>query len=197
MKNRLFLAAIVAVIGSFIAVSANAEPSQFAFFDLMKFVNKSVKAKEQQEKLKKIAELKASNLENKRKELATLQEQLQKQAPMLKEETRNEKIKEIGSKEFDYKMAEKEAQTTVQNEERAFMEILQRDVTKIVSKIRTDRKLLIVFGSQMLISADDNLDITDEVIKLYDADADAGKASAAPKQGPAAGPAKPKAPAGK
>ena len=133
------------------------------------------------------------NWRKKKNELVNLQEQLQKQGPMLKEETRNDKIKEIGVKEMELKLAQKAAETDLQNEFRAAQELMMRDINKIISEIRVQKKLSMVLNSMAILSADDAFDITDEVISLYDG-APSGK-PAAEKPKPPAAPAKPKAPA--
>jgi Skp family chaperone for outer membrane proteins len=106
---------------------------------------------------------------------------------MLKEDTRNQMIKEIGIKEMEFKLAEKEAQNSLQNEEREMMEVFQRDLTKIIAQIRAQKGYTMVFNQAALLSADDALDITEDVAKAYDAAAAAP--AAAPKKAPAAGPA--------
>jgi outer membrane protein len=185
-RVTVMVAAIVAVV--FCAAVCGAEEGKFGFVDVQKLMGTSAKAKEMQKKLMQLLETKKTSLENKKKELIQLQEELQKQGPMLKEDTRNDKIKQIGIKEMEFKLAEKEAQNALQNEERDMMEALQRDITKIISKIRAEKKLTMVFNSMALLSADDALDLTEEVAKQYDA-----KAPAQPAPAPAA-PAKPKAP---
>jgi len=201
MQTRLLIT-ITAVLAAilFCVEFSQAQEVKMAFFDWQKFMSKSTRAKEQWKKLNDLLEMKRTALENKKKELLNLQEQLQKQGPMLKEETRNDKIKEIGIKEMELKLAEKEAQNTLQNEERAATEVLQRDLIKIVSKIRAQKNLAMVFNSNVaLLSADDALDITDEVVKQYDAEGDSGKPAAtkpkpaAPHAAPPAAPAQPSA----
>lgn len=175
-----------------------AQEAKFAFVDFQKFAAKSQRAQNQQQKFAQMVDEKRAALESKKKEMETLNEQLQKQGPMLKEETRNEKIKQLGIKEMEFKLAEKEAQNALQNEQRAQQEIFRRDITKIINQIRTSKKYTLIFDSAALLSADDALDITDEVVKLYDAERNETKAGpakpkpAAPTQAPA--PAKPKAP---
>ncbi len=176
-----------------------AQEGKFAFVDFQKFASKSKRAQNQQQRFAQMVETKRVALENKKKEMEALNEQLQKQGPMLKEETRNEKIKQLGIKEMEFKLAEKEAQNALQNEQREQQEIFRRDITKIINKIRTERKYMMIFDSAALLSADDALDITDEVVKLYDAEPDDHKGGAADKPKPAAptqapAPAKPKAP---
>ncbi|MGB9615683.1 MAG: OmpH family outer membrane protein [Desulfomonilaceae bacterium] len=175
-----------------------AQEAKFAFVDFQKFAAKSKRAQSQQQKFAQMVDAKRAALESKKKEMEALNEQLQKQGPMLKEETRNEKIKQLGIKEMELKLAEKEAQNALQNEQREQQEIFRRDITKIINQIRTAKKYTLIFDSAALLSADDALDITDEVVKLYDAEPDEAKAApakpkpAAPTQAPA--PAKPKAP---
>lgn len=193
-RNRVTVitAAFIAVF-LYVAV-CGAEEAKFGFVDVQKFMGTSAKAKEHQKKLMQLLEMKKTALENKKKELINLQEELQKQGPMLKEDTRNDKIKQIGIKEMEYKLAEKEAQNSLQNEERDMMEALQRDITKIIGKIRAEKRLTMVFNSMALLSADDALDLTDEVAQQYDSGGDSGKAGPTKPKAPAA-PAKPKAPA--
>ncbi|MGO9566484.1 MAG: OmpH family outer membrane protein [Desulfomonilaceae bacterium] len=198
MRKHLlaFVSAVFALV--FVCViTGEAQDLKVAFVDLQKFASKSVKAQTMQKKLMDLMNTKRSALESKKKEMSDLQEQLQKQGPMLKEDTRNQKIKEIGIKEMEFKLAEKEAQSSLQNEEREAMEIFQRDLTKIISRIRAQKGLTMVFNQAALLSADDALDITEEVAKVYDAEAAAPAAAPKPKAPAAAHAPAPTAPAKK
>jgi outer membrane protein len=151
-------------------------------------------------KFGQLVEKKRTSLEKKKKELMEAQEEFSKQGPMLKPETRDQKMKEIGIKEMEFKMEEKNAQSDLQNEQREAQEVIQRDLRKIIGQIRGQKKLTLVMNADALLAADDALDITEDVVKLYDSEA--GKAPAtkpapAPKAGPTApapapGPAKQK-----
>jgi len=190
MKRGLVKVFCAAVALVFIASGVSvAQDLKIAFVDFNKFASISKKAQEQQKKFGEMVTAKRTALENKKKELDGLQEQLQKQGPMLKEETRNVKIKEIGIKEMELKLAEKEAQNQLQNEQREAQDIFRRDITKILNQMRADRNLSFILDSVALLSANDALDITEEVVRVYDGSA----AAAAPKPkapAPAAGPAK-------
>ena len=185
MKKRALITGLVAATAMFFFLgTCRAQEIKVGFVDLMKFAQQSKRAQEQQKRLMKMAEKERTILENKEKELVALQEQLQKQGPMLKEETRNQKVKEFQIKKMELEMAKKDAQNKLQNEQREAQEVVQKDVSKVIGHIRTQKKLTLVFNSAALLSADDALDITDAVVKLYDAEA--GKAPAAK---PAARPA--------
>lgn len=180
--------------------ASNAQEGKFAFVDFQKFAANSKKAQAQQQKFVQLVDTKRTALENKKKEMETLNEQLQKQGPMLKEETRNQKIKELGLKEMEFKLAEKDAQNVLQNEQREQQEIFRRDISKIISQVRVQKKLTFIFDSAALLAADETLDITDEVVRLYDAESDKAGAVKPKPATPAAAapaPAKPKAPAPK
>jgi outer membrane protein len=194
MRKKLVVAcAAIGVLFAF-GTTGWGEELTIGFVDLQKLVAKSKKAQQQQGKLSKWVDEKQKGLESKRKELQDLQEQLQKQGPMLKEETRNAKIKELGLKEMEYKMAEKEAQSQLQNEQRELDEVFKKDLSKIVSELRIQKKLSLVLNSLALFAADDTMDVTDDVIRLYDASVASSAQPAKPKPtaAPAAGPQKKK-----
>jgi outer membrane protein len=193
----VFLALFTGII--FCSQVVLAESLSVAFVDFQKLEAKSKKAQDLQKKLTDMSNVKRNDLEKKKNELVNLQEQLQKQGPMLKEETRNDKIKELGVKEMELKLAQKAAETDLQNEFRAAQELMMRDINKIISDVRTQKNLSMVLNSMAILSADDAFDITDEVIRLYDGSpaskpaADKPKAPA-PAQPANAAPPKPKAP---
>lgn len=194
--KRLVIAIACGISVAMLATSieiCSAQDFKFAFVDFQKFAGKSKRAQSQQQTFAQLVDTKRVALENKKKELETLNEQLQKQGPMLKEETRNQKIKELGIKEMEFKLAEKEAQNSLQNEQREQQEIFRRDISKIITQVRAQKNLTVIFDSAALLSGDDAYDITDEVVRVYDSENGSGAAKAKPAT-PAAtpAPAKPK-----
>ncbi|HTY25194.1 MAG TPA: OmpH family outer membrane protein [Desulfomonilaceae bacterium] len=204
MKRSMLIACFATATALFFLLGVClAEEIKIGFVDIMKFAEKSQKAKEQQQRFAQKVESMRNSLENKKKELQNLQDQLQKQGPMLKEETRNLKIKEIGIKEMEFKLAEKDAQSELQNEQRDAQEVFRKDLSKIIGQLRAQKKLTLIVNAEALLAADDTLDITDEVVRMYDGDAGikpggpkpAATKPPAPASAPAtapAGPAKPK-----
>jgi Skp family chaperone for outer membrane proteins len=198
MKRSMLIVVVAVFCAAFVLSGVcGAQEGKIAFVDFQKFAEKSQKAQEQQKSFMNKVTVKKQALETKKKEYDELREQLEKQGPMLKEDTRNAKIKELAMKEMELKLAEKEAENALQNEQRDAQEIFRRDISKVIAAVRAEKKLMMVFNSAALLSVDDSLDITDEVARRYDAEAGAAKpAPAAPKK-PAAAPApkKPAAPA--
>lgn len=187
--RRRFATAICIMVGMALAWVGTCEAQQLkiAFVDLQQFALKSERAKAQQQRFIQLVAKKRAALEKKQQELRSLQEQLQKQGPMLKEEMRTAKIKEIGIKEMELKLAEKEAENAVRNERREAEEVFQRDIIKVTSAIRKQKGLDLVLNAAALLSAEDALNITKDVVRAYDAQ------KSAPRAGAAAGKAKPRA----
>jgi outer membrane protein len=201
MKTRALITSLsAAVVLFFLLGICQAQEFKVGFFDPMKFGEKSHRAKEQQQKFMQSVEKERTGIENKKRDLLDLQDKITKQGPMLKEDTRNQMVKEFNIKKMELEMADKDAQSKLQNEQREAGEIFQRELRKIIGQIRTQKKLSLIFNGEALLSADDALDVTEEVIKVFDAEA--GKApvskpaATAPRPaGPTpapAGPAKPK-----
>jgi outer membrane protein len=189
----------VLALGCFWPVLA-AEEFKIGFIDLQAFGQKSKKAAQQQQTLMQLATQKQQELEQKKESLIAIEQDLRKQGPLLREDTRNDKLKEMAVKKMELELFEKQAQQQLQNEERDFMQGFQKDLTQIVEKIRKDKKLTLIFNRAALVSVDESLDLTDEAAKEYDAMATtAAKPGAKPGPGtappPVKPPAKPAAPA--
>lgn len=173
----------------FSAGTCLAQQLKIGFVDFAKFATESKRAQEQQKRFQALVAQKRAILEKKKKELEDLQQQIQKQAPLLKEDTRNQKIKEVGIKEMELKLAEREAENTLRNEQREAQEVFQTDVVKVISDIRKQKGLTMVLNYQALLSADDSLNITADVVKAYDAQKAAPpKATKPPAPAPKKGP---------
>ncbi len=196
MKRRIVTAVCATVTMLFVwSIYSQAQEFKIGFVDVMKLMERSSKAKDQQMKLQQLMEKEKKGLDDKMKEMVELKERIERTGPMMNEQARNDLIKQLGIKEMEYKLAEREAQNKLQNEQRDLGTIFQQDVKKIVDQIRSEKKLTLIFDSAALLSRDNALDLTEEVAKLYDASAPAAKPAAKPAAPPAAAPkpaAKPK-----
>lgn len=192
MKKSTVAMIVALAAACALAGSVWAENFKIAYVDFQKFAEQSKRHGQEQKKLADLLQMKQADLERKKEELINLQEDLKKQGPMLKEETRNAKLKEIGIKEMEFKLAEQQAKSMLQNEQREAMELLRHDITAIINKIRAEQKYTLIFDKAALVGHDDSLDITDLVVKAYDA----AKPSPKPAAAASPAPAKPKAPVG-
>lgn len=181
----LGLSMIVVFVAASVCV---AQEPRVGCVNIMQFMQKSVQAKESQRKLQALKDQKKNALDRKVDEIRALKEKLEKQGPMLKEETRNAMIRDASIKETEIKLAQQEAESTLQSAFRDWEQTTQQELTKIVSQIRTEKKLSYIIRSEALLSYDPSMDITDEVISRFDA---AHPGTPAPKAAPKPAP-KPK-----
>jgi Skp family chaperone for outer membrane proteins len=140
--------------------------------------------------LQALKDQKKNALDRKVDEIRALKEKLEKTGPMLKEETRNAMIRDVSIKETELKLAQQEAESSLQSAFRDWEQTMQQDLTKIVSQIRVEKKLAYIARAEALLAYDPAMDITDEVISRYDASHSAAPAAHQKKAAPA--PAKPK-----
>ena len=199
MKNIMVTVSCVLLVGAFVAVeTCKAQEIKIAFVDTQQFGQKSKKARELMQKFQQLVQSRQNELQSKVALFKQMQDELQKQGPLMKEEMRNKKLEELQIEQIKLKRMEEEYTKGLQNEEYALRATLQRDVTKIVDQIRAKKGLTVVFNREFFISADGTLDLTDEVAHAYDAAPGGGESSApapAPKPKAPVAPPKPKAPA--
>jgi Skp family chaperone for outer membrane proteins len=187
MVRRLLTLGTALLIAVAWAAVGYAQEDKFAFFDMQKFMGNSEKAKGQQKKLTDLVDVQKKKLDGLKKEIMALNQEAENLGPMMKPEKQKQLMMDMEKKKIEYSMAEKEAQSAVQAAEQKLMGEMQAEITDKIRKIRADRNLAFVFNSVALVSADDTLDITAEVIKAYDGDTAPPKAKA-----PAPKPVKPK-----
>ncbi|GEM_PF-667933 len=185
-KNMTLMVVFLAVLvfGCYWPVLA-AEGFKIGYINLQTFAEKSKKYQAHAQQFMKLASGKQQELEQKKESLLSIEQDLRKQGPLLREDTRNDKLKEMAVKKMELELFEKQAQQLLQNEERDFMQGFQKDLKQIVDKIRKQKNLTLIFNAAALVSVDEALDLTDEAAKEYDA-ATTTTAKPGTKPGPAA-----------
>jgi Skp family chaperone for outer membrane proteins len=180
MSRQLVSIVAAAFATGFLCVSvSSADEMKVGFVNTQEFISKSVRAQAQRKKLLELYQVKKSALEKRAKELQGLKNEMSGQYQALEKEAKNERVKQMALKRTEFKLSEQEAKNTVRNEDRDVTNTLQQDVVKIVHKIRQDKKLGVVFNSSALLSADEKLNLTEEVARAYDAEASPGSKSGA------------------
>lgn len=149
--------------------SNSLDASKVAFVDFRRFSTKSSRANEQSKRFAEVMDRKRADLKAKKKDLESVQEQFEQQSPRLKREGKDAKIKELGIKELELKLAVKEAQNAMEKEQREFLENFRRDIVKTVANFRQNHKYMLILDAEALQAASDALEVTDKVAKLYDA----------------------------
>jgi outer membrane protein len=136
---------------------------------------------------------KRKELEAKQVELRTIQEKLQKGGAVMAEAARAQLAREMDTKNKDYKRTLEDAQAEFQAEKDKILNDLGQKVMVVINKYSKDNGYSLVIDvsnpQTPVMFAADSIDITKEVIDLYDKNSGTAKpaVSAAP---PTAAPAK-------
>ena len=140
-------------------------------------------------------------LQDKQAKLASLQDQYRKGQNTLSDEAKQKLAREIDAATTSLKRDNEDAQTEVQEAERKVMDELGGKMMAVLNKYATDNGYVLVIDvsnpQTPVLFASNTIDITRDVIGLYDKNAGAAPATAAPKAPAGAAPRPPVTPAPK
>ena len=139
---------------------------------------------------------KRKELEGKQGELRTLQESLQKGGSVMNEQARAELARKIDSKNKDYQRSLEDAQAEFQGEQDKLLNDLGAKLMAVINKYAKDNGYSLVIDvsnpQTPVMYASETIDITKDVIDLYDKNAGGGVAAPKPAMSAPAAAAVPK-----
>jgi outer membrane protein len=167
--KRLAIITGIVLLGWFGSVLA--ADLKIAYVDIQKAVNECNLGKEAKKTIVKEAEKLHRQLTDKQKELQTMKESYDKQALMLTPDARATKEKEIQNKFREFQRWQEDAQNDL-NQKRADAErSLYVGLQKVIQKIGADEGYTFILerNENIVLYASKAIDITDRVIKIFDA----------------------------
>ncbi len=167
MKNRF-------VIGLFLlstsaALAAAESPTRVAFVNMQKAIQTVGEGKKAQDTLRKEAEDRQKKLQAEGKKIQDAMENLRKQAMVMDEKSRRAKEEEIQQQVMKLRESEARSSQEFQKRDQEISEPILRKMRNVVSQISKEKGYTLVIDESNVIYALDQDDITDEVIKRYDA----------------------------
>jgi len=142
-----------------------------AYVDIQRAINECNAGKDAKKAITKDVEKIQRLVAEKQKELQTMKESLEKQTLMLTPEARVSKEKEYQNKVRDYQRWVDDTQNEM-NQKRAEMERnISIGLVKVIQKVGADEGYTVILekNETIVLYASKTLDITDRVIKAYDA----------------------------
>ena len=170
MYGKGLVAVIGIVLFGFLG-SALAMDLKVAYVDIQKAVNESNAGKDAKKVITKEVEKFQRQIADKQKELQTLKDSLEKQAPMLTPDARATREKEYQNKLREFQRWGEDTQNEI-NQKRVEME---RNISvalfKVIQKVGADEgyTLILEKNENIVLFVSKTIDITDRVIKAYDA----------------------------
>jgi outer membrane protein len=142
-----------------------------AYVDIQRAVNECNAGKEAKKVITKEVEKFQGLIANKQRELQTLKESVEKQAPMLTSDARATREKDYQNKLREFQRWGEDTQNEI-NQKRADMERnISTGFLKVIQKVGADEgyTLILEKNENIVLYVSKALDITDRVIKAYDA----------------------------
>jgi len=138
--------------------------------DIQKAVNECQAGKDGKKKIMAEVEKFQRQVGDKQKELQTLKESLEKQAPMLTADARATKEKDYQSKVKDFQRWGEDTQNELNQKRMEIERKIAVDLFKVVQKIGADDNYTIILerNENLVLFANKSTDLTDRVIKAYD-----------------------------
>jgi outer membrane protein len=156
--------------------------TKVAVVNPQQILQQSLKGKAAIERLNTLTQSKAKRFEGLQKELETLRKDVA--SPALNQEARDKKTIEIQNKEVELKRFTEDAEAEVNKMQAKEFEALTNELMPIIAQVAKENGLSLVLDITVrgIAYADPTIDITDKVIKLYDAKSAAPAAAPAPKK---------------
>ena len=162
----------VMVMGFLLAampVMAAAAPVKIGVIDTQKILRVSKAAKAAQSVFMKELEAKRAVYQAKEKEIKSLDDELKNQNIKLSAEIRKEKTEKLAQEVKEIKRLGTDMEEELKKKEVELTRKLLSEVAQIVRTFSKKERYTVIFEKSSVIAADDAIDVTDRIIKLYDA----------------------------
>jgi len=170
MVGKRLVALIGIVLFGFLG-SALAADYKIAYVDIQKAVNESNAGKDAKKVITKEVEKFQRLIADKQKELQTLKESLEKQAPMLTPDARTTREKEYQNKLREFQRWGEDTQNEINQKRMEVERNISIGLLKVIQKVGADDgyTLILEKNESLVLFVSKTIDITDRVIKAYDA----------------------------
>jgi len=149
--------------------------SKVAFVVLQRIANESAEGKTATARIQALQQKRATELNEKNKQLQTLQQRLEKEASILSATAAGELQRQAQTLQRDIERATQDAQQEVQELQQQLQQEFQVRLEPVLQELGREKNLHFIFNGPDagLVWADIALDISDDVIKRLDAKAGA------------------------
>ena len=193
MKSKVFLCPVLAFATVAMAATAEAQQGKFAVINIQGAIISTKDGQKAAAELNSKTAPKKKELEQKQSDINALQDQLNKGSNTLSDTAKNDIYKNIEAKKKNLQREVEDAQADLEADQQKLLAQLGQKILAVIEKYSRDNGITMVVDVSSpqtpVLYASPSVDITKEIIELYDKSVAQGNAPA-----PSAVPA-PKAPA--
>lgn len=158
------------LILSFLTLYNQNLPAELPFYLDFKFIlNESVAGKKAQKDLKNKLENGLSEISKKEKNLQSEEKKIIAQKKLISEDEYKKKVVELRKKVIDIQKSKKNLLDTVAKQRSKARVELLKNLNPVIKTYMEEKKIRYVMDKKSLILADENLDITQDIIKRLNA----------------------------
>lgn len=158
------------------AAPALTAEAKLGYVDLQKALNMSEAGKSAKENIQKKVKEHEGAIDARQKELKKLKDELEKQALLLSDDARAAKERDYQQKLKEFQRYTKDIQEELQQKDADFTRQILEELFKVIKEVGEKEGYTMIFeqSESSLLYADDKSDLTDKIIKAYDARARKG-----------------------
>ncbi len=167
MRHSFIVSTGVVLLCAAFTVSA---AERIGYVDMQRVVTESAAGKRARAEIEGMVKQKQEQVNREGQKLKSLQESLEKEKLTLTEAQKKTKQRDFEKKVQAYQQLAAEAQRDLREKESEFTRKALTDIRAAIRGLAKEEKLLLVFDkNEQLLYAEDGPDLTDKVIKAYDA----------------------------
>lgn len=167
MKRLFMICLMMALVVPSVSL---AKEMKFAYVDLQKALNECMAGKEAKEILEKEKDKKQKEIEKQEKKIDALKAEIESKKTVLSEEALQKKQEDLDRLLRQLKRFVQDSNDELQKKQQQYTNKILSELVEVVNEIGKQRGYTIIFERVpgVLLYVDEAIDITDEVIKLYD-----------------------------
>ncbi|MDO9307543.1 MAG: OmpH family outer membrane protein [Deltaproteobacteria bacterium] len=166
--KKLLVAGIAALC--MVSTSVFAADVKLGYIDMQRALNGSEAGKEAKEQLAARVKKYQDEINIKQEDLKKLKDELEKQGMLLSESARASKEKDYQNKLKDFQRFTKDAQDELQGKDEEFTRKILEGMEKVIQEYGRKNGFTFIFvKNESMLFVDDKSDLTEEVLKLFNA----------------------------
>jgi len=167
VKSKSIISTFFLVIMWLASPSLAADVAKIGVVDIQKILLTSSAGKMAKAQINKKAREMESKLTERKDEIDTLKEALEREALVMSKETREEREREIRIKINDIKSLKNKYEKNLKTIEGRVVKRIQADMGRIVQQMGKKEGYLLVITNQVVLYSPSSIDITDQLIRAY------------------------------
>lgn len=170
--KRLFITAAIVIgflLATMPALASKEPPVKIGIIDTQKILRESKAARAAQSAFLKDLEAKRAIFQAKEKEVRLLEEELKTIDPKIIPEVRQQKAEKLAQEVKELKRSGADMEEELKKKEVELTRKLLSEIAQIVKTFAKSERYTVILEKTAVVASDDAIDITDRIIKIYDA----------------------------